>query len=231
MKNNQYISIEIADLFRTLLTKWWIFLICITILSGIAAYISINIDDEYIAQSTLFIGKESGVIDSITLSTISLNNQLISDYIGIIKSRSVSQQVINELNMGMSVAQFQSRVSVAGVVGSRMFTVSFFHNDPNLAADVVNKINQVIILKAEEIIGVKNIQVIDEAIVPKVPFTPNRRRNVAIAGAIGAIIGFLIIFLVEFFDQTFKKQEDVEKILGLNILGTIPVFKGEKRKL
>lgn len=226
MKNNQYISIDLKDFFKIILYKWWIIFICFVLFVGISGYISYYLlEDEYSAQSTLFIGKENGVIDSINLSTISLNNQLISDYMEIIKSRTLSEEVIKELGIDLTVEQLRSGISVYQVKNSRIFTVSYVSKDPVLAADIVNKISQIIILKADEIIGVKNIQVIDEAIVPNYPIKPNRKRNIIVAGGLGIIIGLLIIMSIEFIDQTFRRQTDVEKILELTILGRIPRYK------
>ncbi len=71
-------------------------------------------------------------------------------------------------------------------------------------------------------IRASNIKVIDKAMVPAVPFTPNVRRNLMIALLLGLMGGTGLIFFVEYLDNTVKDPEDVEKMTGLASLGIIP---------
>ncbi len=71
-------------------------------------------------------------------------------------------------------------------------------------------------------IRASNIKVIDRAMVPAAPFTPNVKRNLMIALLLGLMGGTGLIFLVEYLDNTVKDPEDVEKLTGLASLGIIP---------
>jgi len=53
--------------------------------------------------------------------------------------------------------------------------------------------------------------------------------NVGAAGLFGLLLGVGLILLLELIDHTFKKPEEVEKMLGINVIGTIPAFDGGKR--
>ncbi len=228
--NENYAEVDLRELFKMLTQKWWMIFICCIVTSGIAGYVSYTmLDNQYIADTTLFIGREKDSLESINLSTINISNQLISDYMEIAGSRLVSEKVIEELELNMSISQLRGNTSVSSKQGSRIFKISFTSSDPQLSADIANKLAQVIITQAEEIIGVKNIQVIDKAITPKWPIKPNRKINIIAAGIIGILLGIFSVFIIEFIDYTFKRPEDIERILKLNVLGTIPKFKGEKR--
>ncbi len=56
-------------------------------------------------------------------------------------------------------------------------------------------------------------------------------KNVAIAVALGdACWDCFIIFILHMMDNTFKKEEDIEKHLRhVGVLGIVPVFEGEER--
>ncbi len=76
-----------------------------------------------------------------------------------------------------------------------------------------------------------NIRLLDAALVPKYPSRPNRSRNVMFAMLIGLLMGLALAILLEFFDNTVKSQDDIEKGLGLPLLGilpSIPVPPGDK---
>lgn len=229
MDEKMYSGLDFKELFILIIRRWWIIILCFVLFTGTSAYISYNlIEDVYTAQTTLFIGKEKGGIE-LSLSTININNQLINDYIGILKSRTLAEEVIKEIGLNMSTSEFQSRINVSEIGGSRLFVVSFEYIDPVLAAEIVNKTSIVIIKKAKEIIGVQNLQIIDSATVPSLPSKPNRTRNIALGAAMGIAFGMIIILLMEYLDYTFKSVEDVERLAGIKALGTIPKFNGVKR--
>ena len=46
--------------------------------------------------------------------------------------------------------------------------------------------------------------------------------NVAIATVLGLMMGLFVVFLLEYMDTKIKKPEDIEKHLGLPILGVVP---------
>lgn len=71
-------------------------------------------------------------------------------------------------------------------------------------------------------VGINNITVIDKAKVPKFPFKPNLALNLIIALGLGLAVGIGLALLLEYLDDTFKVPEDLEKFLGLPVLGLIP---------
>lgn len=67
-----------------------------------------------------------------------------------------------------------------------------------------------------------NISIVDTAKVPGLPFKPIISRNLGFFGIAGLALGFLLAFLLERFDVSIKVPEDVERKLGMALLGTIP---------
>ncbi|NMB33594.1 MAG: polysaccharide biosynthesis tyrosine autokinase [Clostridium sp.] len=220
-------EIDVLELAYLLLKKWYLMAICfILAVTSAFAVTKYYLRPVYKAESTLFLGKEK---DQVTLSItdIQLNNQLVGDYRQILKSRRVAE-IINE-KLGVEIREFRGKVGVTTVKDSRIFSISYENTDPILAADVVNELAAVIQEMASDIIEVKNIKVIDTAVVPINPISPSVKKNVGLAGLLGLILGAGLIFLFEFIDHTFKKAEEVEKQLGFNVIGTIPEFEGAKR--
>jgi capsular exopolysaccharide synthesis family protein len=71
-------------------------------------------------------------------------------------------------------------------------------------------------------VGINNITVVDKAKVPKFPIKPNLMLNLMIAIALGLGAGIGLALLLEHLDDTIKLPEDMEKLLGLPVLGVIP---------
>ena len=74
-------------------------------------------------------------------------------------------------------------------------------------------------------VGINNITVVNKAKVPKMPFKPNLMRNLLIAIFLGLAGGIALAFLLEHLDDTIKLPNDMEKFLGLPVLGIIPAIK------
>ena len=71
-------------------------------------------------------------------------------------------------------------------------------------------------------VGVNNITVVDKAKVPKFPVKPSLQLNLMIAIALGLTAGIGLALLLENLDDTIKLPEEMEKFLGLPVLGVIP---------
>jgi len=67
-----------------------------------------------------------------------------------------------------------------------------------------------------------NIVMVDSPIVNEDPIRPNLQLNMAISFVLALFISIFIIFLIEFMDDTIKEEKDIEKAIGVNVIGIIP---------
>jgi hypothetical protein len=65
---------------------------------------------------------------------------------------------------------------------------------------------------------------IEAASKPLAPVRPDKIKILALAFMLGLMIGAGGLLLTEFTDSSFRSVDDVEKILGLKVLGTVPRF-------
>lgn len=223
-------EIDLKDLIFLVLRKWYVVAIGVILAATVAGLVSMfYITPVYEAKTSLFLGKEKDSLGSLDLGMLQVNNQLVVDYQELIRSRLITGDVINKFQLDMTLADFEKRVDVLTVKDSRVFTIQFRSSDPQLAADVVNRLAIVLIDKASTIIDVKNVQIIDTAIPPEEPISPSVPTNTLIAAMLGLMASLGLIVLLEMLDNTYKKAEDVEKKLSLHLLGIIPKFEGSIR--
>ena len=73
-----------------------------------------------------------------------------------------------------------------------------------------------------------NISIVDLAAPPQKPSKPNMLLNMALAALLGLGLGVLAALILEALDETLATPDDVEKKLGVPVLGVIPFLeKGE----
>ena len=70
-----------------------------------------------------------------------------------------------------------------------------------------------------------DIQILDEAILPTSPISPNPKKDIAIAIMIGFILGVSLSYFLEYLDSTLKTSEDVEFYAKMPFLGYIPTVR------
>lgn len=73
------------------------------------------------------------------------------------------------------------------------------------------------------------VRVIDDALEPSGPVSPNVPLNVAASLALGLVLGIAAAFLAHQIDRTVKSPEEVEA-LGLSLLGVVPEVQGAAEK-
>jgi len=103
-------------------------------------------------------------------------------------------------------------------------------NMRNLLSTLVARQNEIQVSSQLGGLRTSNIKIIDRALVPASPFTPDTKRNLIMALLLGIIGGIGLAFFVEYLDDTVKGPEEVEKITGLPTLGTIPYLSGDRSR-
>ena len=68
------------------------------------------------------------------------------------------------------------------------------------------------------------VVLVEAASKPLEPVRPNKVKILALAFILGCGIGGAGLLLTEFSDTSFRSVEDVEKLMGLKVLGTVPRF-------
>lgn len=68
-----------------------------------------------------------------------------------------------------------------------------------------------------------NISVVDAANTPLFPYKPNLRANLLAGLAIGLFLGLCLVFLLEYMDDSIKLPDEVERVLGVPLMGVIPI--------
>lgn len=218
-------EISLRELFF-ILRKWLLLIIVLAIvavtISGAVSYYVL--DKEYQTFTTLMVGKPKDyqTENKLEMSDLMLNQKLVATYGQLIKSRVVSDKVIKNLDLQISYNAFINKVKVNLVKDTEIIQIQVTDTDPLLATEIANETAEVFMDSVKTIMHVENVQVIDKAQVPENNISPRPMLNMAIAGVLGVMLGVFFAFLVEYLDNTIKTPEDVEKYLGLPVLGAIP---------
>src|SRR5262245_5411327 len=73
-----------------------------------------------------------------------------------------------------------------------------------------------------------NVRVVEEAAPPTVPVRPRRSWNLFLSVVAGLALGIAVAFGIDYFDTSVKTPGDVERFLGLPVIGVVPAFGGKR---
>ncbi|MFK4314523.1 MULTISPECIES: YveK family protein [unclassified Bacillus (in: firmicutes)] len=165
--------------------------------------------------------KQEGAM--IQAGEIQTNIQLTNTYKVIIKSPVVLDQVNEKLHLNMTAQALTEKINVANEKDSQVISVTAEDKDPKLARDIANATADVFKGEVAKIMNVDNVTVLSKAEVGEnqSPIKPRPMLNVVIAFVVGLMAAVGLAFLLEYLDNTVKKEEDVENLLGLPVLGIV----------
>jgi succinoglycan biosynthesis transport protein ExoP len=71
-------------------------------------------------------------------------------------------------------------------------------------------------------VGTNNISIVDRAIKPGAPRSPNLLLNMGLAFVVGVLLGVMAALGLDLLDDSFKSPEDIEREFSLAVMGIIP---------
>lgn len=223
-------EVDLREVFEILAKKWWLILL-LTVFGAVIAFgVSVKyVTPVYEAKTVLYIGNENSVLAplDISLGQLEAGSQLLVDYKQIALTRLVINEVIKNLGLNISYEEFQKNMVIENVGDSRLFTVGYRNPNPETARIVSDELAKQLSVAVLQIVGVENIRILDQALLPHTPAAPNKYLNTAIGALLGFLTSLFIIFIMFLLDDTVKNEEDIEKLIGMSVLGNIPEFKKE----
>ena len=194
------------------------------IISGI--FTSFFITPIYRANSQFLVNQNQSTTQ-VELNEIRTNVELINTYSVIIRSNRILNEVVDELQLTISAGALAEKISVSSEGGSQVVTVTATDPDPAMAVDLANVTVEVFQDQIDELMNVDNVNILNPAVLSAnpTPVSPNLVMNIAIAFVLGGMAGVGLAFLLEYLDTTVKTEDDVEKIVGLPVIGIISKVK------
>ncbi|WP_391203026.1 YveK family protein [Psychrobacillus sp. L4] len=217
-------TISLHELFKTI-KKRFVLIISIIVLvvtiTGIYSYYFLT--PIYQASTQILINQKEFQRGQLNSQDIQTNLQLINTYNEIIKSPIILSKVIENLNLNTTPELLNTKITVFNHQNSQVVNIRVV--DPGLqkAIDIANMTAEVFRVEIKTLMNVDNVNILSIAVDTKniSPVKPNPNLNMAIAAVIGLMLGVGITFLLEYLDTTIKTEQDIEELIGLQILGLV----------
>lgn len=226
--------VDLKRLWEAICKKWWL-IVLMTVLFGAMAFFGTKlfITPNYQSSALFYVNNTSVSIGDtaldISTGDISASKSLVDTYIVILKSRESLNDVIDYAGVNRTYGQLTGMISAASVNDTEIFEVVVTSEDPAEAEKIANAIAEILPKRIAGIVEGSSAKVVDHAVLPSVPSSPNVSTNTMIGMLAGLVLMVVIIALIEFFDVTIKTQEDVIQCCNYPILAAVPKMETEQK--
>lgn len=218
------VNLGLRDIYNILRKRLW--LIAAVTLTATMISIILNffvIKPTYEASTSVIIGKLPTNEDSrMQYNDVMMYQSLVKTYVEIVNARTVSKNVVEKLGLAMKPEDLMKCISATPVTNTQMIKIKVSARSPLDAQRITNTVTEAFIIEAMKQFPSGTVKIMDPAVIPEHPSKPNKKLNVAIAFFLGLMISVGIVFLIEYMDNTIKTENDVEKYIGIPVIGVIP---------
>ena len=213
---------ELADYFNILRRRGWI-IILVAAITAASAYGFSKLQTT-VYKATVQVSINPARADfGLTQSA----KWLLRNYVAIIDSNTWSEDVIQRLSLDMTPGQLRSNVIIASDDSRFTIQVDVKDTDPGQATSIANEWAQLLVewreqenadQRKEDQVKAYQIDAATWGI-----FSPKTKINVVAGGVLGVLLAGVIIFFLQWVESGIvRSASDVERQLGLTILGAIP---------
>ncbi len=215
------IEIDLKELFYALKKRILIILAVLVLGAGIAGvYTKLFVTPMYSATSTILVLTKETTLSS--LADLQIGSQLTQDYSILLTTRTVLEEVVDNLGLDMDYRQLKSSISINYPDDTRIMEITVSNSDPEMAKAIVDELaaaGSEFIADQMEVVPPK---VVEEGEVPANPDSPSMKKNVMIGALAGLVVSAGIIILMTVMDDTLKSEDDIERYLGMSTLASVP---------
>lgn len=199
---------------------------------GVYLVLSLLVTPTFESRVTFYVYNNSGGASqsgSIDKSDLQAAESLATTYSKILESNSVLNAVLSDLNSTLTRKELAQMVDVAVVTNTQLLEVVITSTDANFACKVAESFASVAPAEIVHITKAGGAEVVDHPEVATEQASPRTAFDTAIAVVVGVIIAAVIIILKTLSDTTIYLPEDIEKLVGVAVIGQIPEIEGTEK--
>lgn len=215
---------------QTIKRHWILLLVCMLLGAALGWGISKATHPTFEARASLYfsLGLSQSATDLNQGATYT-QSQMIS-VARLATTPIVLDPVIEELNLGTTSRALASTLEVTNPPDSVILQITASNASADQAADIANAVAE----QLSEVVGrigpesatervVLTAQIVEQAVAPNAPATPNLRLNIITGALLGVLLGVLSGLVRERFEQRIRGVSDLARVTDAPVLGSLIV--------
>ena len=192
-RRRQDIEFDLRRLFTELWRKLPVIILCTALAAvcvGTAEYFFA--EREYRSATKLYVQakqEEGGILST----DMQMNTLLTKDYAELIKTRDVTESVIEKMQLDMTHEELLSKMTVRVLADTRLIEISVTDKDPGEARQIIQAISKAASSHIKDVTGVEAVTTAETPNLPETPVTPRIPADAAVAAIFGGGISVIVL--------------------------------------
>ena len=225
---DKLINFEFEEVWYLFKKKFWIIIVITAITTSLAVLKVSKLQPSYSASAKVFMGNANDMLEIYSESELSYYSQFITIFSEISKIDGFLDDTLKEHKIDKTSLEVASALSFSSSANTPIVNIYYSSYTDDQMAETLDAVCEVLLDKVKEIMPATNPIILSEAKVTTI--YPNKTKLPIIAFAAGIILSIGLILVLDYLDTRIISKKQLEKIVPVPVLGSIPVEEKKFRK-
>lgn len=219
---------DFEELWYLFKKRFWIIIVITLVTTSLAIYKVSKLQPSYIANAKVFMGNSSDMLDIYSQEELSYYSQFITIFSEISKIDGFLDDTLKKNNIDKTSLEVASSLSFSSSQNTPIVNISYSSYTDEQIEETLDAVCEELIDKVEEIMPGTKPTILSES--TSYTIYPDKRKLPVIAFAAGIILSIGLILVLDYLDNRIVSKKQLEKIISVPVLGSIPTSEKEFRK-
>ena len=224
----EYKLFDFEELWYLFKRKFWIIIVIPVLMTSLALYKVSKLKPSYSVSAKVFMGNSNDMLDIYSQDELSYYSQFITIFSEISKIDGFLDDTLKKNKIDKTSLEVASSLSFSSSENTPIVNIYYSSYTDEQMEETLNAVCDELIDKIKEIMPSTNPTVLSEARVSTI--YPNKTKLPMIAFAAGIIISIGLILVLDYLDSRIMSKKQLEKVIPVAVLGSIPMSEREFRK-
>lgn len=231
-QEDDYIEIDLLRLGAALWHRAWAILLAALLLGAAGfSYAYYLVTPMYESTALMYVNNSDISVGStsISLSDLSASKTLVDTYIVIMKTRTMLNEVIEEAELSYTYEELYEMIDAKSLNDTEIFGITVTGANPEEIERIANTVADILPGKISEIMDGSSARLVDFAVIPTKPSSPNIMKYTAMGVLAGLVLSCGIIILRVLLDEQIRGGDYLTQTYELPLLAEIPDLLSKKK--
>ena len=226
--DEKLINFEVEEILYLFKRKFWIIIIVTALTTTLGIFKASQLQPSYSASAKVFMGNSSDMLTIYSESELSYYSQFLTIFSEIAKIDGFLEDTLNKHKIDKSALEVASALNFTSSANTPIVNIYYSSYTDYQMAETLDAVCEVLIEKVKEIMPNTNPMILSEASVATI--YPDKKKLPTIAFGIGIIVSIGLILVLDYLDNKILTKRELEKVLPIPVIGTIPAEEKEFKK-
>lgn len=219
---------DFEEIFYLFKKKFWIIIVVTAITTSLAVVKVSKLQPSYSATAKIFMGNGNDMLQVYSESELSYYSQFITIFSEISKIDGFLDDTLKKHKIDKTSLEVASALSFSSSANTPIVNIYYSSYTDYQMAETLDAVCEQLLDKVKEIMPETNPTILSEAKVATI--YPNKTKLPIIAFAAGIILSIGLILVLDYLDTRIISTKELEKIVPVPVLGSIPIEEKKFRK-